>query len=96
MPFVIGEERKGTLLLIEINAKTLYLLSPSFNTFTYTGLTSTLLSYMQKWAWLKAWSQISYNTAPLLQYREDDTTGEVDLLVGTPNVKHKSYLMYDV
>ena len=24
-------------------------------TFTYIGLTNTLLSYMQKWAWFKAW-----------------------------------------
>ena len=30
--------------------------SPSSSTFTYTGLTRKFLSYMQKWAWLKAWS----------------------------------------
>ena len=43
---------KGTLLSIENE------------TFTYTGLTSTVLLYTQILAWLNVWSHISNNTAP--------------------------------
>ena len=40
------KKRKVRFYQKKKNATTLYLLSPSFNTFTDTGLTSTLLSYM--------------------------------------------------
>ena len=58
------KEKKGTVHFYQKkkNATTLYSLSPSFNTLTYTGLTSTLLLYMQKFAWCT----YSYNTAPLV------------------------------
>ena len=44
------KEKKGKIRFYEKkkNATILYSLAPSFNTFTYTGLTRTLLSYMQK------------------------------------------------
>ena len=46
----LPKEKKGKARFYQYknNATTLYLLSPSFSTFTYTGLTSTLWSYMQK------------------------------------------------
>ena len=68
------KEKKGTVRFYQkkTNATTLYSLSPSFNTFTYTGLTSTLLLYMQKFAWCTYFLQYSppcysFRTTPLMR-----------------------------
>ena len=54
----LPKEKKGKVRFYQKkkNATTQNSLSPSFNTFTYTGLTSTLSSYVQRWVRLKAWS----------------------------------------
>ena len=60
------KEKKGKVRLYQQkqSATSPYSLSPSRNTFICPGLTSTLLSYMQKWARLEAWSSYFLQYSP--------------------------------
>ena len=66
------KKKKGKVLFYQWNknATSLYLLSSSLNTFTYTGLISTLLSCIQNGRGLRRSRHILYKTAAaLLQFR---------------------------
>ena len=58
-----GEEREVHYYQ-QKNARTQCWLSPCFDTFTSTAVTSKLLLEMPKWAWSKSGPYISHNRAP--------------------------------
>ena len=77
------KEKKGKVRSYQKkNARTLCLFSPSSNTFIYTGLTGILLSYLEKWAWLKVWSTyfLQYNP-PCYSFRTTPLSSPDEIII---------------